>query len=255
MIRLLSLTCLFALLFAAQMPVSGQESQPAPDKTEPKPADNGDGYDRPTKYPRIRFKGENIEKVATPDGGSKDVKSRAYLIDLSAAMTASSTLSDGTETTRLARLKSIMTQALESIAKSRDMVFNIGSFGTESVFADDKSPVAVTSDVIDRAKKWIDELAASGDSDLYPLLFALYEQAPTSATLLVGSDPIKPADVSDAAIAAAGTLQDYLVKFVEECRKAGKKTTLDIVGIDLSDTQREFYRRLAKAGGGVYLDG
>jgi hypothetical protein len=120
--------------------------------------------------------------------------------------------------------------------------------------AENKQPVAVSADIIEKAKKWVDERAASGTSDLYNLLKAVYEQEPSSAQMLVGSDPVNPAGIDAKDIEAAGGLQEYLVAALKEWRKT-KKTRLSIVGISLTESQREFYRKLAIAGGGTYLDG
>ncbi len=249
-------TVLLALLALALVTQSGVAQEKEPTKPTETPAETkpDDGHDRPTPYPRIRFKRDKIEKVETPDGTQKDVTSRAYLLDLSDDMIATETLADGTVTTRLEIAKSKLKQALDELSKRRDTVFNIASFGNVADLAENKQPVAVSPDIIERAKKWVDERTASGKSDIYNLLKAVFEQEPNAAQLLVGSDPINPAGVEAKDVEAAGGLQEYLIAAIKEWRKT-KKTRLDIVGISLSETQREFYRKLAGAGGGTYLDG
>lgn len=51
------------------------------------------------------------------------------------------------------------------------------------------------------------------------------------------------------------TVGEIIVQQLKDFRTAGKKTTLDIVGIGLTRTEKEYYRRLAEAGGGAYIDG
>lgn len=252
------LVCLLALLTALSG-VSRAQDQP---KSEPEAGreSNSDtpkpeGHDRPTAYPRVRFKKDGVEKVNTPDGGSKELLTRAYLLDLSAAMTATITLSDDRVVSRLERAKELLKQSLDTIAKRRDVAFNIACFGTSDDFADRKAPVSVSADAVERAKKWVEDRVALGDSDIYGLLKVVFEQGPTSASMIVGSDPASPAGMDAKELEQAGGVQDFIVKQVEAWRKAGSKTALDITGIGLSDTQREFYKKLAKAGGGTYLDG
>jgi hypothetical protein len=257
---LLSLVMILAAFALCARPGHTQEKPPqeAPAETPKETPKEGtpreDGHDRPTPYPRIRFKPDKIEKVDTPEGGKKDVVSRVYLLDLSDDMTATESLEDGTVTSRLELAKSKMKQALDELSKRRDAVFNIASFGTVSDFADNSQPLAISAEVIEKAKKWVDDRVAGGKSDLYNLLKALFDQEPTSAQMLVGSSPAAPAGVDVKTIEAAGGVQDYLIAALTEWR-GKKKTRLDIVGISLTEEQREFYRKLAQAGGGVYLDG
>lgn len=247
------LCALFALALGTQSGVA-QEQEPTKPVEKPAETKPDDGHDRPTPYPRIRFKRDKIEKVETPDGSQKDVTSRAYLLDLSDDMIATETTAEGAVTTRLEIAKSKLKQALDELSRRRDTVFNIASFGNVADLAENKQPVAVSAEVIERAKKWVDDREASGKSDIYSLLKAVFEQEPTAAQLLVGSDPVNPTGVELKDIEAAGGLQEYMVAAVREWRK-NKKTRLDIVGISLSENQREFYRKLASAGGGTYLDG
>lgn len=249
----MGLMLLCALALSAPMSLAQEGEAGKPTET-PKEQPREDGHDRPTPYPRIRFKRDRIEKVDTPEGGQKDVTSRAYLIDISEAMTATETLDDGTVTTRLDIAKQKLKQALDELSKRRDTVFNIASFGNVSDFADSKQPLTVSVEVIDKAKKWVEERQAAGKSDLYNLLKALFEQEPTSAQMLVGSDPTTPDGVDAKQIEAAGGLQEFLLAAVKEWRTK-KKTRLDIVGISLNDSQREFYKKLALAAGGSYING
>lgn len=257
MTRLL-LSLILILTASALCVRSGLAQEKAPEETPKETPKEGtpreDGHDRPTPYPRIRFKPDKIEKVDTPDGGKKDIVSRAYLIDLSDDMTATETLEDGTVTSRLELAKSKLKQALDELSKRRDAVFNIASFGSVSDFADNNQPMTISAEIIEKAKKWVDERVAGGKPDLFGLLKALFEQEPTSAQMLVGSSPAAPAGVDAKTIEAAGGLQEYLIASVTQWR-GKKKTRLDIVGISLTEEQREFYRKLAQAGGGVYLDG
>lgn len=256
--RLTFLVWTLALLTA--LPVASRaQDQPKPEpetgkestSDTPKP----EGHDRPTAYPRVRFKKDGVEKVNTPDGGSKELLTRAYLLDLSAAMTATITLNDDRVVSRLERAKELLKQSLDTMSKRRDVAFNIACFGTSDDFADRKAPVSVSAESVEQAKKWVEDRVALGDSDIYGLLKVVFEQGPTSASMIVGSDPASPAGVDAKELEQAGGAQDFIIKQVEAWRKAGSKTALDVTGIGLSDTQREFYKKLAKAGGGTYLDG
>lgn len=237
-------------------PAVAQEKEPAPanGSGNPKEKTNDDGHDRPTPYPRIRFKPDRIEKVDTAEGGKKEISSRAYLLDLSDAMTATEALDDGTAVSRLDLAKAKMKQALDDLSKRRDLVFNIVTYGSVADFADSKQPVSIDADTIEKAKKWVDERQAGGKSDLYNLLKVLFEQEPTSAQLLVGSDASMPAGVEAGEVERAGGVQEFVLAAVRLWRQK-KKTRLDIVGIALDESQREYYRKLAQAGGGLYLDG
>ncbi len=155
----------------------------------------------------------------------------------------------------LERAKELLKQSLDTMSKRRDVAFNIACFGTSDDFADRKAPVSVSAESVEQAKKWVEDRVALGDSDIYGLLKVVFEQGPTSASMIVGSDPASPAGVDAKELEQAGGAQDFIIKQVEAWRKAGSKTALDVTGIGLSDTQREFYKKLAKAGGGTYLDG
>lgn len=250
-IAFLGVAAMLACLTCVQ-PAVAQEKKPGAGTS--KEGTNEEGHDRPTPYPRIRFKPDRIEKVDTPEGGKKEISSRAYLLDLSDAMTATEALEDGTAVSRLDLAKAKMKQALDELSKRRDLVFNIVTYGSVADFADSKQPVAIDADMIEKAKKWVDGLQAGGKSDLYNLLKVLFEQEPTSAQLLVGSDASAPAGIDPAEVERAGGIQEFVLAAVKLWRQK-KKTRLDIVGIALNETQREFYRKLAQASGGLYLDG
>jgi len=245
-----------ALLFA----FSGAHAQ----KTEPKserPADNDpdavkveDGHDRPTTYPRIRIGGSKPEG-AVAEAGAVKIKTRAYLLDVSDAMAASITVGNSEEMTRLERMVAEMGKSLSRLAdRPGSMRFNIVTFGSISDLAAGGEPWVANADNANKAKDWLKKLEAKGTGDLYALLKALFDQKPESASMMVGSMPGKPADVSEADLKPYKDVPEFVLAKVKEWRKAGNTTSLDITGIGLGQTERDFYKRLAEAVEGTYLD-
>jgi len=220
-----------------------------------------DGHDRPTTYPKIHF-----GKTKKADAGEqekpavqKDLKTRVYLLDVSAVMSKSITVNDTRETTRLEHMISQMESSLDYLVNRKDprLRFNIVTFGSVQDFARGGELQAATLENSKAAKKWLKDLKAGGDSDIYNLLKECFEQEPNSATMLVGGMPGKPAglgDADEAELKKHKNAGEFVIAKVKEWRKAGKKTTLDITGIGLSKDEREYFKRLAEAAGGTYLD-
>lgn len=248
-----------ALLFAASFSVA--QAKPADQPKTERPADNDpdavkvqDGHDRPTTYPRIRIGGAKpAEGEAQP--GAVKVKTRAYLLDVSDAMAASITVGNSEEMTRLERMVSEMNKSLSRLAdRPGSMRFNIITFGTIQDLAAGAEPWVANADNAQKAKDWLKKLEAKGTGDLYALLKALFDQKPESATMMVGSMPGKPADVSEEELKKHKDVAEFVLAKVKEWRKAGNTTSLDITGIGLGREEREFYKRLAEAVEGTYLD-
>ena len=168
-------------------------------------------------------------------------------------------MNDTRETTRLEHMISQMESSLDYLVNRKDprLRFNIVTFGSVQDFAKGGELQAATLENSKAAKKWLKNLNAGGDSDIYNLLKECFEQEPDSATMLVGGMPGKPAGLSDADEAELKKHKDageFVIAKVKEWRKDGKKTTLDITGIGLSKEEREYFKRLAEAAGGTYLD-
>jgi hypothetical protein len=259
---LMRVEAIFRLMLAGLCLVAGAWIALAQDAAE-KPAKT-DGYDRPTTYPKIRFgskkKEEGKEGAADKGEAPRKTKSRVYLLDLSDAMAASITIDGSKETTRMEHMRSMVGRALDDLAKQPDakggvLSFNLVTFGSVQDFAKGGDPLEANAENTGKAKEWLKDLVASGKPDLHALLSECFKQEPDSAALLVGSMPGKPSDVSEDELKKFDTVGDFIVDLVKRQRAAGKKTTLDVFGVGLSREQREFYEKLAKAGGGNYLDG
>lgn len=264
--RMLVPACVLAValsggVFAQESP---DKTPPAPEKPAPEQPPKQDtddakvGHDRPTSYPRIQIGGGTGAEVRNPAGDTRKLTTRAYLLDVSAAMAETMQLGQGeraTKVTRLSHMVSTMERALDTLAKRRDVQFNLVSFGSVADLAGGAEPLAVTPEAIQKARDWLAKLEAKGTPDVYTLLKEVYEQAPESASMLVGSMPGKPAGVSDEVLAKHASHAEYVLACVQEWRAAGKATTLDITGIGLDESAREFYKKLAAAAGGTYLDG
>lgn len=259
------------ILLALAFVGSAVLAQPTPGKPEaqgPKerPADNDpdaqkvdDGHDRPTTYPRIRIGGTRPEGVgqdgADPAKAAGKVKVRAYLLDVSDAMAASITVGNSEEMTRLERMVSEMGKSLTRMAERPGSTrFNIVTFGSIQDLAAGGEPWVANADNARKAKDWLKKLEAKGTGDLFALLKALFDQKPESATMMVGSMPGKPAGVSEEELKAYKDVPEFVLAKVKEWRKAGNTTSLDITGIGLGQAERDFYKRLAEAVEGTYLD-
>ncbi len=240
-------------------------AKPAAAKETERPADNDpnakpieDGYDRPTTYPRIRM-GSSATGGAAPDvrgpaGDQRKLKTRAYLLDTSISMAASITVGNSEEMTRLERMVSEIKRSLDTLAKRRDLRFNVVTFGTVSDLCAGGDPWVSNADTVKKAKEWLTKLEAKGTGDLYALLKAVFEQEPESASMMVGSMPGKPEGVSETDLKKFESVAEFLLAKVKDWRGAGKSTTLDITGIGLGEKERAYYKRLAEAAGGTYLD-
>jgi hypothetical protein len=217
---------------------------------------NLQGYDRPTPYPRIRFSprqdADEGDEDAVRDARAR--RSRVYLVDVSIAMNASITIDDTVETTRIEHMRALLERSLEALARRRGLYFNVVAFGAVKDLADGGEMLEANADTAERAIRWVSELEADGAPDIYEMLKAMYEQNPDSASMLVGGMPSRPAGVDDATLAEYDSVGDFLIAEVRRWRR-GSRTTLDITGIGLDADTRAFYRRLARAGGGTYLDG
>ncbi len=236
-----------------------------PGKTEP-PAAEGkavqDGHDRPTSYPKIKFGGKKAEGKADgeqPKPEDTKLKTRVYLLDISNAMSKSITVDDARETTRLEHMVAQMERSLDALAKRKDprLRFNIVTFGSVQDFAAGGELQAATEDNARRAKEWLKKLEAKGDNDLFNMLRECFEQGPDSATMIVGSMPGEPEGLSEELERERKQHKnagEFLLAQVKKWRAAGKKTTLDITGVGLSGDEKEYYKRLADAAGGTYLD-
>jgi hypothetical protein len=217
-----------------------------------------DGHDRPTTYPKIRF-----GKKPQPEEGAKEaevedtkLKARVYLLDISDAMTKRINVEGAAETTRLAHMVAQMERSLDALAKRKDprLRFNIVTYGSVQDFADGGELQAATEENAKRAKEWLGKLEAKGESDIYTMLSECFEQEPESATMIVGGMPGAPAGVDEAELKKHKNAGEYVLEQVKVWRKDGKTTTLDITGVGLSADEKEYYKRLADAAGGTYLD-
>ena len=256
--------CLIAGYLLAMLPVGLEAQEKSAEDDPPKieskrdgasddDASDGMGHDRPTPYPKIRFGNARNEEDGEKARKLK-LKSRAYLVDISHAMMSTVTLDSGTETTRLDLMVGELKRTLDSLGKRRDHRFNMVTFGEVKDLAEEGELLTPGAKNIKRAKEWLDKLEAGDDPDLYAILKACFEQAPDGAALMVGSSPSAPAGVDEKEIEKYGGLNDFVVAMVKSWRAAGTKTSLDIIGIELPENARKFYKRLAKAGGGMYLD-
>lgn len=236
-----------------------------PGKTE-QPATEGqvvqDGHDRPTSYPKIKF---GSKKPDSPDGEEQPkvedtkLKTRVYLLDISNAMSKSITVDDSRETTRLEHMVAQMERSLDALAKRKDprLRFNIITFGSVQDFASGGELQAATEESARRAKEWLKKLEAKGETDIYNMLRECFEQEPDSATMIVGSIPGEPDGLSEELERERKQHKnagEFVLAQVKKWRAAGKKTTLDITGVGLSADEKEYYKRLADAAGGTYLD-
>lgn len=244
-------------LVAGAVDAQSKESKPATKKetsgdAAKKVNKSEDGYDRPTTYPRIRFKAKPDDK-SNPKDATK-TRTRVYLLDVSNAMNASVSTKEGRETTRLARMTKQMKATLDSLAKRGNTRFNFVTFGSVQDLTGGKDPWLATDDNVKAAKKWLDDLVAEGDTDIFPLLKELFDQDPGSAYMVVGGAPSDPDGVSKKELNKAGGTEAYILAKVKAWRKSGKSTNIDISGIDLGKDERAFYKKLARAAGGTYLD-
>lgn len=257
--------CMFAALFAFVPAAAAQGDKPDKPAETPKkerPADNDpdapkitDGHDRPTTYPRIRIGSGKAAEGEAAEPGAVKVKTRAYLLDVSDAMAASITVGNSEEMTRLERMVAEMGKSLSRLAdRPGSMRFNIVTFGSIQDLAAGGEPWVANADNAQKAKDWLKKLEAKGSGDLYALLKALFDQKPESASMMVGSMPGKPADVTEAELKAFKDVPEFVLAKVKEWRKGGNTTSLDITGIGLGQSEREFYKRLAEAVEGTYLD-
>jgi hypothetical protein len=257
-----SLCVVLWLVFGAASAQDNKPSKPAEKPATERPADNDpgapkvqDGHDRPTTYPRIRIASGKNEDGTEGQPGAVKTKTRAYLLDVSEAMAASITVGNSEEMTRLERMVSEVSKSLTRLAdRPGSMRFNIVTFGTIQDLAGGGEPWVANADNAAKAKEWLKRLEAKGTGDLYALLKALFDQKPESATMMVGSMPGKPADVSEEELKQHKDVPEFVLAKVKEWRKAGNTTSLDITGIGLGPTERDFYRRLAEAVEGTYLD-
>jgi hypothetical protein len=244
---------LFALTAGAQ-----EKTGEAPEADKP-PA--RDGHDRPTTYPKIRFgkKAQPAEGADEPKVEDTKLKARVYLLDISDVMAKSITVDGARQTTRLEHMVAQMERSLDALAKRKDprLRFNIVTFGTVQDFAEGGELQAATEENAKRAKEWLKKLEAKGESDIYTMLSECFEQEPESATMIVGGMPSAPAgltDVEAAELKKHKNAGEYVLEQVKLWRKDGKETTLDITGVGLSAEEKEYYKRLADAAGGTYLD-
>ncbi|MCB9893867.1 MAG: hypothetical protein H6839_05440 [Planctomycetes bacterium] len=254
------------LLFVAFTGVQAQDAaKPADGNTTEQPKkDDGaktgrDGHDRPTTYPKIKFGGKKSGDGDEPKAADSKLKIRVYLLDISNAMAKSITVDESRETTRLEHMVAQMERSLDALAKRKDprLRFNIVTFGSVQDFAAGDEPQAATEENAKRAKEWLKKLEAKGDADIYTMLSECFEQEPESATMIVGGMPGKPAKLDkelQALFDKEENAGEFLIKQVKEWRTAGKKTTLDITGVGLSADEKAYYKRLAEAAGGTYLD-
>jgi hypothetical protein len=215
-----------------------------------------DGHDRPTTYPKIRF-GKKGEKDDDSKPAPKlKLKTRVYLLDTSAAMAKSITIDGVRETTRLEHMITQMERSLDALTKRKDprLRFNIVTFGAVKDFAEGEDLQAVTKENTKRAKEWLGELKAAGATDIYPMLKECFEQEPDTATMIVGAKPVWSEDVPESEREDYDDAGEHLIAQVKKWRRAGKTTTLDITGVGLSKDEIEYFKRLAEAAGGTYLD-
>lgn len=242
--------CLCLLLGAASALAqeSGGENKPPKDR---------DGYDRPTTYPKISFGGKKKEGAEGVEGEAAAAKnkSRVFLLDISDSMAASITIDGTRETTRMEHMREVMGRTLDNLAKKRNLDFNIVTFGSVKDFANGGDLVQTSAETTFKAKEWLKKLESKGSPDLHALLAECYKQEPDTAAMLVGSMPAKPAGVDEEVLKKFESVGEYIIDEVKNKRTAGKKTTLDIIGIGLGRDEKAYYRRLAEAGGGTYIDG
>jgi hypothetical protein len=254
---------LAVLLMAGWCAVAGAQDKPdgaqKPEIQDVTPRPENDGHDRPTTYPKIRFTNKGGGKPAGEgvEAAAKKLKTRVYLLDVSASMSKSITIDSTRESTRLEHMVSQMESSLDSLANRRDpnLRFNMVTFGTVQDFAGGGELQPVTVETVRRAKEWLGKLEAEGDSDIYSMLKECFKQDPGTATLLVGSLPSKPEGVDEKEYKKYKDAGEYLIARVKVWRgEEGKTTTLDITGIGLSEDEKAYYRKLAEAAGGTYLD-
>ncbi|MCC6573436.1 MAG: hypothetical protein IT462_06560 [Planctomycetes bacterium] len=255
---------LVVLLMLAIVPVStvAQATSPSPqpslgegDKPKTEPVDpSHTGGDRPVPYPRVAFGNEEKKEIEKP------ARVRAYLIDCSADMSKKFSIKEkdkDVETTRLAYVQGQVKLSLDLLRNNPQILFNVMSYGDGADLGGKVVPFSATVDGINQAKAWLDDRKAQGTADFFAALKGLFDDDVAEVRLLAGTLPVRPAGVDEKELAKdakAAAIQDFIVAAVTAWRKAGKKTTLDIVGIDLVDDAKAFYKRLAKAGGGQYLD-
>lgn len=218
-----------------------------------KPAN--DGHDRPTTYPSIRIgpRAKNDAGDAGARAPAAKLKTHAYLIDVTDAMGASINV-QGRETTRLDLLLSQMGSSLDGFSGRADLRFNIVTIGPVMDFAAGAEHLAFTAENVKKAKDWLAALVCSGNGDMYALLKAVFDQAPDGVSLLAGSMPGKPAGVTEEELKKHASVSAFVLAQVKAWVAAGKKTTLDITGIGLTQEEAKFYDELARATGGVYLN-
>lgn len=244
------------MLGLCAFPIAAQESE-SETEVENK-TKTQDGHDRPTSYPKIRF----TRKAAVEGKGEAKVdeqklKTRVYLVDVSSAMSTKITVGQ-TETTRLEVMVAQMSSSLDALARRKDprLRFNIITFGTVKDFAEGAEPAVADEANARRAKEWLTKLTSGGEADIFEMLKECFEQAPESATMIIGAMPATPAGLDEAQkkeLANHKNAGEYLLEQVKLWRK-DKATTLDITGVALSAEEKEFYKRLAEAAGGTYLD-
>ena len=227
-----------------------ESEEAAPEVNKDRKVENG--HDRPSANPRIRFKAK--AKKGDKDDAAAKTRTRIYLLEASDAMNASVSDKDGRETTRLDRMVTQMKSTLDSLAKRKNANFNFVSYGSSSDLAGGADPLNADDANVKKAKKWLDDLTAEGDADLFPLLKEVFDQDAPRAHLVVGGAPSDPTGVDAKVLKAAGGAQDYILAQVKAWREAGKTTSIDISGIDLGKDERAFYKKLARAAGGTYLD-
>lgn len=268
--------CVLVLMLAVVFPVSAQGTDAAKEPGRPTADDQGDqgeeetktrsvsepvqdGHDRPTTYPKIKFGSKKSEGNEQPKVEDTKLKTRVYLLDISNSMSKSITVDDSRETTRLDHMIAQMERSLDALAKRKDprLRFNIVTFGSVQDFAEGGELQAATEDNARRAKEWLKKLEAKGESNMYNMLRECFEQQPDSATMIVGGKPGEPKDLSEELEKERKQYKDageFLLAQVKRWRKDGRNTTLDITGIGLSADEKEYYKRLADAAGGTYLD-
>lgn len=235
---------------------SKSDSKGGAGKEENGPPKDTDGYDRPTTYPRIRFGGKKKEGDAE---AAPRNKSRVFLLDTSDLMAGSITIDDTRETTRMEHMREVLGRTLDHLSTRRNLDFNIITFGAVKDLAKGGDLLQASAENAKQAKEWISKLEPGGSPDLHAILIECFRQEPDSAALIVGSMPGTPATLDkqalDKLLEKHKTVGEIIVQQLKDFRTAGKKTTLDIVGIGLTRTEKEYYRRLAEAGGGAYIDG
>jgi hypothetical protein len=235
-----------------------EEAEKTGETTEADNPPARDGHDRPTSYPKIRFgkKARPAEGAGEPKVEDTKLKARVYLLDVSDVMAKTITVDGTRQTTRLEHMVAQMERSLDALAKRKDprLRFNIVTFGTVQDFADGGELQAATEENAKRAKEWLKKLEAKGESDIYTMLSECFEQEPESATMIVGGMPSAPAGVDEAELKKHKNAGEYVLEQVKLWRKDGKETTLDITGVGLSADEKDYYKRLADAAGGTYLD-